>query len=144
MKRKASAQWHGTGKEGTGSLSSTSGVLNNTPYSFLTRFMSEDGKAGTNPEELIAAGHAACFTMALSFQLSNAGFVPGEINTEAILNMEQGEKGWSVNGIHLEVNASVPGIDDAKFQELATSAKQNCPISRLLSTVEITMTAVLK
>mgnify|MGYP002079138253 FL=1 len=139
MKRKATAVWQGTGMEGNGTLSSDSGVLNNTQYSFSTRFA--DG-IGTNPEELIAAAHAGCFTMALSFQLSNAGFVPEKLETKAVLNMEKLELGWTVTAIELNLEASVPGIDNEKFMELANAAKAGCPVSRLLNT-EITMNAKL-
>lgn len=144
MKRRSSAVWHGTGLEGSGTLTSTSGVLNNTPYSFAARFLSEDGKAGTNPEELIAAAHAGCFTMALSFQLTNAGFPPTELKTEAVINVEKQEAGFAMTGVHLDVSADVPNIDDAKFQELANAAKAGCPVSKALKTLDITMTATLK
>lgn len=143
MKRTASAVWNGSGKEGKGVLTSPSGVLSNTPYSFATRFMSEDGKAGTNPEELIAAAHAGCFSMALSFQLSGAGFVPTELKTEAIITMENINGGFSITHILLQLNATVPGIDQAKFQELAENAKANCPISRALSAVPMSLEAKL-
>jgi osmotically inducible protein OsmC len=126
MKRHASANWQGSGKEGKGLLSSTSGVLNNTPYSFHTRF--EDG-IGTNPEELIAAAHAGCFTMKLSFNLSGAGFVPDNIDTGCDITFENGVVTLS----HLTVKAKVPGIDAAKFDELVADAKANCPISKLLN-----------
>ncbi len=139
MKRKASAVWQGTGMEGNGALSSDSGVLNNTQYSFSTRFA--DG-IGTNPEELIAAAHAGCFTMALSFQLSGAGFVPEKLETKAVLTMEKLDLGWTVTGIELNLEAIVPNIDNEKFMELAAAAKAGCPVSRLLNT-EITMNAKL-
>jgi osmotically inducible protein OsmC len=144
MRRKSSAVWHGTGLEGSGTLSSTSGVLDHTPYSFAARFKSEDGTAGTNPEELIAAAHAGCFSMALSFQLTNAGFPPNEIKTDAILTLENKDGGFSIVGINLDVTAEVPDIDDAKFQELAKAAKENCPVSKALNAVEISMTATLE
>jgi osmotically inducible protein OsmC len=139
MKRKASARWQGTGKEGAGTLSTQSGVLTDTPYSFVARF--GDGK-GTNPEELVAAGHAGCFTMALSFMLNGAGFTADAIDTEATLTMEQVNGNWTVTGIHLMTRARVPGIDAAKFAELASNAKANCPISRLLN-ASITLDAAL-
>lgn len=135
MKRFASANWKGTGKEGKGTLTTQSNVLNNTQYSFSSRF--EEG-TGTNPEELIAAAHAGCFTMKLSFNLSGAGFTPGNIDTKAILTFENG----AITQIHLDVKATVPGCDAAKFDELARDAKANCPISKLLNT-NITMEAVL-
>lgn len=143
MGRKSTAIWHGTGKEGSGSLTSTSGVLNNTPYSFVTRFLSEDGKAGTNPEELIAAAHAGCFTMALSFQLSNAGFTPTELKTEADVNMRKEDSGFVISSIHLTVEGTVPNISEQQFLELADVAKENCPVSKALKAIEISMSAKL-
>jgi len=143
MIRKATAVWNGTGKEGSGSLTSTSGVLNKTPYSFNTRFMSEDGKAGTNPEELIAAAHAGCFTMALSFALSGAGFAPTQIDTEAALNMEKVEAGWEIKGINLTISAIIPGITAEQFQASVEGAAKNCPVSKALKAVPITHEAKL-
>lgn len=139
MQRRASARWQGTAKEGSGALTTQSATLKDTPYSFVARF--GDGK-GTNPEELIAAAHAGCFTMALSFMLNNAGFTAEAIDTEAALTMEQVTGNWTVTAIHLTTRARVPGIDDAKFAEIAGSAKANCPISRLLNAT-ITMDAKL-
>ena len=133
MLRTADAVWHGTGRDGSGTLTSPSGVLRETPYSFKTRFESEDGRAGTNPEELVAAAHAGCFTMALAFQLQTSGFTPDELRTRANLTMEQQGGGFAVTGIRLVLTARVPGIDDAQFQQLANEAKANCPISKLLS-----------
>jgi osmotically inducible protein OsmC len=141
--RKSTAVWNGTGKEGTGKLSSTSGVLNNTPYSFTTRFVSEDGKAGTNPEELIAAAHAGCFTMAFSFQLNAAGFTADALKTEATVTLEKVDGANRLTNIHLELAGTVPGIDNSKFQELAENAKKNCPISVALSAVPMTLSATL-
>jgi osmotically inducible protein OsmC len=135
MIRTANAHWEGTGKEGNGNLSTQSTVLNKTQYSYNTRFA--DG-IGTNPEELIAAAHAGCFTMKLSFLITNAGFTPGAIDTKANLTFEDG----TVKLIHLEVKASVQGMDAAKFAEAAADAKVNCPISKLLNTT-ITMDAAL-
>jgi lipoyl-dependent peroxiredoxin len=126
MKRQATANWQGSGKEGKGLLNTPSGVLNNTSYSFHTRF--EDG-IGTNPEELIAAAHAGCFTMKLSFNLSGAGFVPDNLDTSCDITFENGVVTLS----HLTVKAKVPGIDAAKFDELVADAKANCPISKLLN-----------
>lgn len=143
MIRRSSAVWNGSGKEGKGTLTSTSGVLNSTPYSFAARFESEDGKAGTNPEELIAAAHAGCFTMALSFQLSGAGFVPDELNTEAAVKVEPSEGGFSITSIALKLEAKVPGISQEQFLELANAAKAGCPVSKALSSVEITLDAKL-
>lgn len=143
MKRRSTAIWNGSGKEGSGKLTSTSGVLKETPYSFAPRFVSEDGKAGTNPEELIAAAHAGCFSMALSFQLGGAGFTPDELKTEAIVNLENVDGGFKIQRIDLVLQGKVPGIDKEKFLELANTAKKNCPVSQALSSVEITLTAEL-
>lgn len=139
MKRTASAVWNGDLKSGKGTVSSQSGVLDRTQYSFGTRF--ENG-IGTNPEELIAAAHAGCFTMALSAQLGTAGLQPDQLDTAATLTFEKLEGGWTVTAIHLDVTGRVPGADDATFQKLAANAKQDCPISRLLKTT-ITMDAKL-
>ena len=139
MQRKASARWQGTVKEGSGTLSVQSGTLKDTPYSFQARF--GDGK-GTNPEELIAAAHAGCFTMALSFMLNGAGFTADAIDTEANLTMDQVNGAWTVTGVHLTTRARIPGIDAAKFAELSSNAKATCPISRLLNAT-ITLDAAL-
>ncbi|MFZ0820114.1 MAG: OsmC family protein [Candidatus Acidiferrales bacterium] len=139
MVRKASAVWKGTLKEGKGAISTDSGVLSSTQYSFATRF--ENGK-GTNPEELIAAAHAGCFTMALSAQLSGAGFTPESIETSAAVTLDKLEAGWTITKVHLDVTARVPGADQAAFDTAAANAKSGCPISRLLK-AEITMTAKL-
>jgi lipoyl-dependent peroxiredoxin len=141
MKRTASAQWSGSAREGSGSLTTQSAVLDATPYSFNTRF--GDGK-GTNPEELLAAAHAGCFTMATSFALSNAGFPPQALDTEAVVTVEQVDGGFSITAIHLEMTASVPGIDDAQFQGIAAGAKANCPLSKALAAVPITLNATLR
>ena len=127
-------------KEGKGSLSTESGVLTETPYSFSTRF--ENGR-GTNPEELIAAAHAGCFSMALSAELGKAGLTPDSIATSAALTMERLEAGWTVTAIHLDVAAKVPGADRARFEAAAQTAKAGCPISRLLN-AKITMAAKLE
>jgi len=139
MVRKGSAVWKGSLKEGKGTISSESGVLSNTPYSFSTRF--ENAK-GTNPEELIAAAHAGCFTMALSAQLGNAGITPESLETTASLTLDKLDAGWTVTKIHLDVSARIPGADKAAFDKAAEAAKAGCPISRLLK-AEITMTARL-
>jgi lipoyl-dependent peroxiredoxin len=139
IKRHASAEWQGSGKDGTGSLTTQSGTLNKTPYGFNARF--GDGK-GTNPEELIAAAHAGCFTMATAFQLSGAGHAPESMNCEANLTMEQVTGGWKIAAIQLGLKATVPGLDDAKFQELAKAAKENCPVSKVLN-ADITLDAKL-
>jgi osmotically inducible protein OsmC len=143
MIRKSSAVWNGTGKEGKGVLTSTSGVLNNTPYSFAARFESEDGKAGTNPEELIAAAHAGCFTMALSFQLTGAGFTPTELKTEAAVKVDQVEGGFKITSIKLTLTGQVPNISEEQFLELANAAKEGCPVSQALSAVDISLEAKL-
>lgn len=131
MKSYATAKWQGSGKEGSGTLSSKSKVLDNTSYDFRSRF--EDGTF-TNPEELVASAHAGCFSMKLSFVLGAAGFTPDSIETKCTITLENG----AITNSHLEVKASVPGIDAAKFAECAADAKANCPISKLLNT-EITM-----
>ncbi|HEX4415556.1 MAG TPA: OsmC family protein [Lacipirellulaceae bacterium] len=139
MKRKASAVWKGGLKDGKGTISSDSGVLENTQYSFSTRF--EEGK-GTNPEELIAAAHAGCFSMALSGQLGNAGMTAEEINTTATITLEKTDAGFTVTESHLEVTAKIPGADPKAFETAANNAKAGCPISRLLNT-KVTMDAKL-
>jgi lipoyl-dependent peroxiredoxin len=139
MQRKASAEWRGGLKDGKGTVSTGSGVLTDTAYSFTTRF---EDQPGTNPEELIAAAHAGCFTMALSGQLGNRGMTAESINTTATLTMEKQEAGWTVTAIHLDVAAKIPGADQAKFEEAANAAKTGCPISRLLNT-NISMSAKL-
>jgi osmotically inducible protein OsmC len=140
MKRKASARWQGGLKDGKGTISTASGVLSDTQYSFSTRF--EEG-IGTNPEELIAAAHAGCFTMALSGQLGNAGLTAESIDTTATVTMEKLDAGWTVNKVHLDVTAKIPGADEQAFQTAANNAKAGCPISRLLN-AEITMDAKLE
>ncbi len=141
--RKATATWSGTGKEGSGQVSTTSGVLNNTPHSFLTRFVSEDGKAGTNPEELIAAAHASCFTMKLGFVLNAAGFTADKLTCTANVKMDKVGDGMGVVGIQLDLQGAVPGITADVFQRCAEEAKANCPISQLLRSVPITLSAAL-
>ena len=140
MDRSASAVWHGGLKDGKGTISTQSGVLKDTQYSFSTRF--ENG-VGTNPEELIAAAHAGCFSMALSGQLTAAELPPTSIETTAVVTLEKTDAGFTVTKIHLTTKATVPGIDKAKFDELATKAKEGCPISRLLKAAEITLDATL-
>ncbi len=141
--RKATATWKGTGKEGSGAVTTTSGVLNNTPHSFLTRFVSEDGKAGTNPEELVAAAHASCFAMKLSFVLGAAGFTATSLECTATVTMDKVGDGNGVVGIHLDLKGTVPEITAAQFQSCAEDAKANCPISQLLKSVPITLAATL-
>jgi osmotically inducible protein OsmC len=140
IKRHASANWAGSGKDGTGSLTTQSATLKDTPYGFNARF--GDGK-GTNPEELIAAAHAGCFTMATAFQLSGAGHTPQSLNTEATLTMEQVPGGWQIAAVQLTLRAKVPGLDAAKFKELAEGAKANCPVSKVLNAT-ITLDAALE
>jgi osmotically inducible protein OsmC len=139
MIRKARAVWRGTGRDGDGDLTTDSGVLSQTPYSFRTRF---EDQPGTNPEELIAAAHAGCFTMALAFQLQTAGFTPTELATEAAISLDPEGQGFKISKSALTLRAQVPGIDQAKFDELAKAAEQNCPVSKLLN-AEITLDATL-
>ncbi len=139
MIRKATAVWHGTGRAGDGNLTTDSGVLEGTPYSFRTRFENEKG---TNPEELIAAAHAGCFTMALAFQLQAAGFTPTELTTEAAVTLEPEGQGFRISGSALTLRAQVPNLDAAKFAELAGDAEKNCPVSKVLNAA-ITLDAKL-
>ncbi|MGD0443220.1 MAG: OsmC family protein [Edaphobacter sp.] len=139
MDRSASAVWHGSLKEGNGTISTQSGTLKETQYSFKTRFA--DG-VGTNPEELIAAAHAGCFTMALSGQITSAGFTPDSIETTAALTLDMHDKP-TITKIHLTTKARVPGLDKAKFDELAHNAEVGCPVSRVLKAAEITLDATL-
>ena len=140
MERKASAVWKGGLKDGQGTVSTPSRVLSETRYSFTDRF--ESG-TGTNPEELVAAAHAGCFSMALSGELGNAGLKPESIRTTATLTFEKQQAGWTVTRIHLDTTARVPGADAAVFEKVAQAAKAGCPISRLLK-AEITMSARLE
>ena len=139
MNRAASAHWAGDLKSGKGTVNTESGVLKDAQYSFSTRF--ENG-IGTNPEELIAAAHAGCYTMALSAFLGKAGFTPTKLETNAIVTMEQVNNDWAVTTVALKVRGQVPVIDAAKFQEIAEEAKAKCPISRLLN-AKITLDAEL-
>lgn len=137
IQRKAGAVWKGTLKEGHGNLTTPdSGALHNLPYSFHTRF---ENQKGTNPEELVAAAHAGCFSMALSGQLGNAGITADKIETTATVKMEKKPEGFRVVGVHLDVRVAAPGADQAKVQQAAQNAKAGCPISALLSSVPITM-----
>ncbi len=140
MDRSASAVWQGGLKDGKGTISTQSGVLKETQYSFSTRF--ENG-VGTNPEELIAAAHAGCFTMALSGQLTSVEKVPTQLDTTAVVTMEKTDDGPTVTKIHLTTRAKVPGIEKEEFDKLATKAKETCPISRLLKAAEISLDAQL-
>ena len=139
MIRKAKAVWNGTGRDGKGRLSTDSGVLGDTPYSFRTRFENEKG---TNPEELIAAAHAGCFTMALAFQLQIAGYTPTELSTEAAVTLEPEGQGFRISRSALTLNAQVPNLDQATFARLAGDAEKNCPVSKVLK-AEITLDAKL-
>jgi lipoyl-dependent peroxiredoxin len=141
MLRKASAHWQGTTKEGTGTLSAQSGTLHETPYSFKARF--GDGK-GTNPEELLAAAHAGCFTMALSFTLNNAGYTADVIDTEAQLTMDTVDNKPTITAVRFTTRARVPNIEPSKFNEIASDAKVNCVVSRALSpSITVTLDASL-
>jgi osmotically inducible protein OsmC len=140
MKRKASAVWNDGLKDGKGSISTESGGLKEAQYSFSTRF--ENG-VGTNPEELIAASHASCFSMALSAELGKAGFTPATIHTTATITMEKTDAGFTVTESHLDMTAKIPGIDQAKFTAIANGAKAGCPISRLLN-AKVTLDAKLE
>jgi osmotically inducible protein OsmC len=140
MKRTASAIWSGDLKSGHGALATHSGVLKDTPYSFATRF---EGAQGTNPEELIAAAHAGCFTMALSATLGKAGFTPKRLATQATVALELVEGNFTITSVHLENEAWVPGISAQQFAQIAADAKANCPVSRLLR-AEITLNAKLE
>ena len=139
MKRKVNAIWRGDGANGNGSLTTQSGAINNMPYSFKTRFENEDGKLGTNPEELIAAALVGCFNMKLSFVLNEADYNPSELNTSAVLTFEDGK----VLSIDLNLEGDVPEITQEKFIELANEAKNNCPISGALNcTISVTPTLI--
>lgn len=140
MKRSASAVWKGGLKDGKGTISTDSGVLADTQYSFSTRF--EDGK-GTNPEELIAAAHAGCFSMALSGQLGNAGITADSIQTTAAVRLEKSDSGFAITSVHLDVTVKAPGADKQAFETAANNAKAGCPVSKVLK-AEITMDAKLE
>ena len=140
IKRNATAVWSGTGKEGKGAITTQSGVLTDTPYSFSRRFGDEKG---TNPEELIAAAHAGCFTMALAFQLSGAGHPPEKLTTKADVSLEQVEGGWKIAAVALTLQAKVPGLSKEEFQKLAEAAKAGCPVSKVLNAT-ITLNATLE
>ena len=141
--RKGTAEWFGTGLEGNGELSSPSGILNKTPYNLSNRFENENGVAGTNPEELIAAAHAGCFCMALSFQIVAAGYTPTRLAAEAVIHMKQEGYDWSFEDIDLNLQAQIEGITEEKLVELATIAKENCPVSMAFSAVPIKLNAKL-
>ena len=140
MIRKAKAEWRGTGKDGTGGLTSDSGVLSGTPYSFKTRFQ---GEKGTNPEELIAAAHAGCFTMALAAALEKEGMTAKNLHTRAAVTLEKMDGGFEIVAVHLDLLADIPGADPAAFEKIAYAAKADCPVSKLLNAT-ITLSAKLK
>jgi osmotically inducible protein OsmC len=139
MIRKAQAVWRGTGRDGDGDLTTDSGVLKESPYSFRTRF---ENQPGTNPEELIAAAHAGCFTMALAFRLQAAGYTPSELTTQAAVSLDPDGSGFKITRSALTLKADVPGLDQATFDSLAKEAEETCPVSRVLN-AEITLTATL-
>lgn len=143
MERTSTAVWHGNGLEGKGALTTQSGAFADQPYGFAARFQSADGKAGTNPEELLAAAHAGCFSMALAFRLTAAGHPAEELRTDAKVYMLKTEGGWMLPAVHLTVVGKVPGIDAAQFAALAADAKANCPISKALAALNISLTATL-
>jgi len=140
MERKASAAWQGGLKDGKGTLTTESKVLSATPYSFSTRF---EGTPGTNPEELLAAAHAGCFSMALSMMLGEAGIVPARIDTTATVSLEKLDTGFTITRVHLDVGVRAPGADRAKFDAAAAKAKVDCPLSKVLK-ADISMTARLE
>ncbi|MFY9754253.1 MAG: OsmC family protein, partial [Candidatus Acidiferrales bacterium] len=138
--RSATAVWTGALKDGKGLLTTQSGLLDDAPYSFVTRF--ENGK-GTNPEELIAAAHAGCFAMALSAQLGTMNFTPQSLRATATVTLEKLDAGWTVSKVHLDLAAKIPGITEADFDKASQGAKANCPISRLLK-ADITLSSHLE
>jgi osmotically inducible protein OsmC len=141
MQKTASARWHGGIKDGQGSISTQTGVLRDAPYGFASRF--ESGP-GTNPEELIGAAHAGCFTMAFSLFLANAGFKADSIETKSMVTLEKVGEGFAITACHLDMNAKIPGIDQANFDKLAAQAKDNCPVSKLFANnAKITLNATL-
>jgi lipoyl-dependent peroxiredoxin len=143
MIRKSTAIWRGDGLHGKGALTTQSGVFHDQPYSFQTRLQSEDGKAGTNPEELLGAAHAGCFAMTLSFALSEAGHVPEELRVSASVDLAKVPDGFAIKSIALDLEARVPGISAAKFAAIAEGASKACPLSKALATTPITLSAKL-
>src|ERR1700690_3768058 len=143
MIRKSTAVWRGDALHGSGALTTQSGAFRDQPYSFKTRFQSEDGKAGTNPEELLGAAHAGCYAMALSFQLSNAGYPPSELNVTADVDLEKVGDGFAIASIALGVGAQAPGISADNFQTIADKAKRECPLSKALAATKILLSAKL-
>lgn len=143
MIRKSTAVWRGDLKTGTGALSGPSGAFKDLPYSFKDRFQNESGKAGTNPEELLGAAHAGCFAMQFASVLSGAGHAPAELNVEAAVTIDKVGEGFSITAIALTVGAKVTGIDAAKLQSLAETAKKDCPVSKALSATPVSMSVKL-
>ena len=142
IEKTASVHWEGQGKKGQGKISTETGALKAYPYGFASRF--EDDRRGTNPEEILGAAHAACLTMAFSFACDRAGFATTAIDTKATVRLTKQGEGFVIDRIALELNATVPGIDEAKFQELAQGAKKNCPVSKALAGVpDISLEAIL-
>ena len=141
--KKASVHWEGRGKQGVGRIGTETGAIKDAPYGFASRF--EDDRRGTNPEEILGAAHAACFTMAFSFACDKAGFATGAVGTTASVRLVSKGEGFAIDRIALTLEADVPGIDEARFQELAAAAKANCPVSKALAGVpEITLKATLR
>ena len=143
LKRTSTAVWHGSIPKGSGTITTLSGALKDQPYSVNTRFTAEDGRAGTNPEELVAAAHSGCFTMALAAQLTTAGHEPTELRTTATVSMDKLDPGWTITNIDLAVEGKVPNVTAEQFKTFAETAKKGCPISRALSATPMTMTAKL-
>jgi osmotically inducible protein OsmC len=143
MIRKSTAVWRGDGLHGNGALTTQSGAFHDQPYSFKTRFQSEDGKAGTNPEELLGAAHAGCYAMALSFALTDAGHAPAELRVTAGVDLVKVDDGFAIKSIALELEGRVPGIDAPGFEALAEKAKKACPLSKALAATPITLSAKL-
>jgi osmotically inducible protein OsmC len=141
IKRKVNAVWTGSGFDGQGTLSSANKFFDQTPYSFKGRFENEDGKMGTNPEELIAAAHVGCYAMALSVGISKAGFEAERVDANATVIMEKGDGGFSITEVKLQVEGKVPGMSEAQFMEIAEGAKAGCPVSRALGAIKISMEA---
>lgn len=141
IKRKVNAKWKGSGKEGKGQLNSQNDFFNDTPYSFKSRFENEDGKLGTNPEELIAGAHAGCFAMAMSVALSESGAEIEDLNVDATVSLDKTEEGFAINKIVLDLEGKVSGIGESDFLEQAKQAKNGCPISKALKSVPIELNA---
>ena len=143
MKRHASAVWHGVLSDGDGAISLQSGAFDKQPYSFKSRFQDESGTSGTNPEELIAAAHAGCFAMQLAHMIGEAGFKAEALDAKAVVSVEQEGEGFAIKTSAITLDAKVPGIDQATFDDLAAKAKAGCPVSKALAGVEITLNATL-